>query len=317
MALKRRIFFSSKSIWLGFACAVSVSCASTGESSFREVAVEPDPPHECGFCERLNEPSEPFQIYGDTYYVGTAMISSVLIASDDALVLVNGGMTQTAQQIADNIKELGFSLADLKLIVNTHAHFDHAGGIAALARATGAKVAASARGAEALEQGRPTEDDPQRGLVENVFPPVPEVQIIADGATVSAGEIELTAHYTPAHTPGSVAWTWRSCEDEGCLDIVFADSFSTRSAPEFRFTGGADYQGRIETFRNAIQTVAALPCDILLTPSPLSFGVKEKLAARSENPDTNPFIDSGACAAYAEKAEAGLEKRIAEEQTAQ
>ena len=140
---------------------------------------------------------------------------------------------------------------------------------------------------------------------------------IADGATVSAGEIELTAHYTPAHTPGSVAWTWRSCGGDGCLDVVFADSFSTRSAPEFRFTGGADYQGRIETFRNAIQTVAALPCDILLTPSPLSFGVKEKLAARSENPDTNPFIDSGACAAYAEKAEAGLEKRIAEEQTAQ
>ncbi|WP_428410415.1 subclass B3 metallo-beta-lactamase [Hyphococcus sp.] len=311
MILKSRIFQGARLALMGLA---AIACSPSVEEAPREATLEPDPPHQCDFCERLNEPTEPFRIYGDTYYVGTAMISSVLIASDDGLVLVNGGMTQTAQQIADNIKTLGFSLSELKLIVNTHAHFDHAGGIAALARATGATVATSTRGAEALEQGRPTEDDPQRGLEDNVFPVVPEVRVVADGGTVSAGGIDLTAHYTPAHTPGSVAWTWRSCEDGECLDVVFADSFSTRSAPEFRFT---DAEGRIENFRSAIATVAALPCDILLAPSPLSFGVKEKLAARAENPEPNPFIDPAACRTYAEAATAGLDKRIAEEQAAQ
>ncbi len=290
------------------------ACASTaGSDAARQVKLEPDPAHICDFCERLNEPAEPFQIHGDTYYVGTAMISSVLIASDDGLVLVNGGMTQTASQIAANIEALGFSLADLRLIVNTHAHFDHAGGIAALARATGAKVAASTRGVEALKQGRPTEDDPQRGIEDNVFPAVPQARIAADGETLKVGDIAVTAHYTPAHTPGSAAWSWRSCEAGRCLDVVFADSFSTRSAPGFRFTGDDDYPGRLETFRSAVATVADLPCDVLLTPSPLSFGVKEKLAARAENPTVNPFIDSDACRAYAAKGEAGLDKRIAEE----
>ncbi|MFC2951541.1 subclass B3 metallo-beta-lactamase [Marinicaulis aureus] len=294
--------------------AALAACSSSDEPvATRQVTLMPDPAHVCDFCERLNEPAEPFQVYGDTYYVGTAMISSVLIASDDGLVLINGGMTQTAPQIAANIEALGFSLGDLRLILNTHAHFDHAGGIAALARATGAKVAATERGVEALKQGRPTEDDPQRAMEDNVFPAVPQAQAVADGDTLEVGDITVTAHYTPAHTPGSAAWSWRSCEEELCLDVVFADSFSTRSGAGFRFTGDDDNPSRVDAFRSAVATVADLPCDVLLTPSPLSFGVKEKLAARAEDPTVNPFVDSGACRAYAASGAAGLEKRIAEE----
>ena len=296
------------------ALALAACSQEAGESALRAVVLEPDAPHVCGFCDRLNAPAEPYRIYGDTYYVGTAMISSVLIASDDGLVLVNGGMTQTAPLIAASIEKIGYSLGDLKLIVNTHAHFDHAGGIAALARATGAEVAASTEGASALEAGHPPENDPQRAIADNVFPPVPNVRAVADGETLSVGDVKITAHYTPAHTPGSTAWTWTSCEEGECVDVVFADSFATRSAPDFRFT---DDPGRIETFRAAIATVAALPCGILLSPSPASFGAEEKLKARAENPDVNPFVDPGACRAYAEAATAGLDKRIAEEQADQ
>ena len=296
------------------ALALAACSQQGGEAAPRQVTLEPDAPHVCDFCDRLNAPAEPYRIYGDTYYVGTAMISSVLIASEEGLVLVNGGMTQTSPLIAASIEKLGFSLGDLKLIVNTHAHFDHAGGIAALARATGAQVAASAEGASALEAGHPPENDPQRAIEDNVFPPVPDVRIVADGETVKAGGVEITAHYTPAHTPGSTAWTWSSCEEDKCVDIVFADSFATRSAPGFRFT---DDPGRVDTFRAAIATVAALPCDILLSPSPASFGAEEKLKAREENPGVNPFVDPGACRAYAEAAAAGFDKRIAEEQAGQ
>ncbi|WP_165793822.1 subclass B3 metallo-beta-lactamase [Hyphococcus luteus] len=252
----------------------------------------------------------PFQVYGNTYYVGTAMISSVLIASDDGLVLINGGMTQTAPRIVDNIEALGFSLADLKLIFNSHPHFDHAGGIAALERATGAEVAASIESAKALEMGHPTEDDPQRGIEDNVFPAVPDVRAVKDGEALAVGDVKITARYMPGHTPGSAAWTWRSCEEDRCLDVVFADTFSTRSAPGFRFT---DDPERVETFRNSIAKVAGLPCDILLAPSPLSIDVEAKLKAREEDPETNPFIDPDACRAYAEAGTGRLEKRLAEE----
>jgi metallo-beta-lactamase class B len=299
-------------LWMLLAASGIAACAPAAEEKpAPEVVIEPDPAHECGICERLNEPAEPYRIYGDTYYVGTKMISAVLIDGGDGLVLVNGGMTQTAPLIADSIKALGFSVADLKLIVNTHAHFDHAGGIAALARVTGAEVAASEEGVVALEQGHPPENDPQRGLEDNVFPPVTDVRGVKDGESLTVGDVAITAHLTPAHTPGSAAWTWRSCEDERCVDVVFADSFSTRSAPDFRFTAE---EGRVETFRAAIDVVAELPCDILLTPSPASFGAEEKLSARAADPEAEPFIDPEACRAYAASATAGLDKRIEEEQ---
>lgn len=300
-------------LWLAMSVAAASGCAGAVDMQAEPQAVlKPDPPHECGICGRLNEPAAPYRIYGNTYYVGTKMISSVLIDAGDGLALVNGGMTQTAPLIADNIAALGFSLSDLRLIVNTHAHFDHAGGIAALARASGAKVAASGNAAAALRQGHPPEDDPQRGLADNVFPPIANVRAVADGETLRVGELAITAHLTPAHTPGSAAWSWESCEGGRCVNVVFADSFSTRSAPGFRF---ADDEARVATFRAAIKKVADLPCDILLTPSPASFGAEEKLAAQAADPEADPFIDPQACRAYAASAAAGLDKRIAEEQS--
>ena len=318
MVLKRRMPALLRIAALLSGMAAASACASMkGGEAPRQAALEPDPPHECGFCDKLNAPMEPFQIYGNTYYVGTAMITSVLIVSDDGLILINGGMTQTAPLIAENIEKLGYSLADLRLILNSHAHFDHAGGIAALARASGAKVAASASAAEALRLGHPSEDDPQRGIEDNVFPAVPKARAVAEGETLKVGDVKITEHPMPGHTPGSAAWTWKSCDGEGCLNVVFADTFSTRSAPGFRFTGDGDHPSRVATFRQSIAMVAALPCDILLAPSPLSFGVKDKLAARAENPGANPFVDPGACKAYAADGEEKLDKRITEEQASQ
>src|SRR5262249_52001989 len=155
----------------------------------------------------------------------------------------------------------------IRLIVNSHAHFDHAGGIAALQRASGAVVAASAAGARALERGEPLPEDPQYGFgrKSTEFPAVARVRVAADGETLRVGDLALTAHHTQGHTPGSTTWTWRSCEGTHCLDLVYADSLNAVSSPGFRFT---DHPELIEQFRRSIAKVKSLPCDVLLSVHP-------------------------------------------------
>src|SRR5580698_8421829 len=146
--------------------------------------LQADPAIRCSQCEAWNRPQAPFRVYGDTYYVGVAGLTSILIASPQGLILLDGALPQSAPLIAAHIASLGFRVGDIRLIVNTHAHFDHAGGIAALQRASGAAVASSPAGARALEAGRPVPEDPQFGFKDNGFPRIPEVRVVADGETL-------------------------------------------------------------------------------------------------------------------------------------
>jgi metallo-beta-lactamase class B len=199
--------------------------------------------------------------------------------------------------------------------VNSHAHYDHAGGIAALQRASGAEVAASAPGARAIEAGEPTPDDPQYGFGKeaNAFPAVKGVRIVADGETVRVGDLAITAHLTPGHTPGATTWTWRSCEGSRCLDVVYADSLNAVSAPKFRFTGDGTGPGAEAALRRSIAVVRDLPCDILLTVHPGFADMEGKRRRQTEKPGTEPFVDPKACRAYADAAVGRLDERLAEE----
>jgi metallo-beta-lactamase class B len=271
----------------------------------------PDPRHECEYCEGWSRSREPIHIYGNTWFVGGG-VSSVLITSKDGHVLIDGGLTQTAPQVAANIAKLGFRLEDVKLIVNSHMHYDHAGGIAALQRASGAEVAASPAAKRALERGGPTEDDPQFafGPEHNNFPAVANVRAILDGETRRVGDIAITAHFTPGHTPGGTSWTWVSCDRDVCKDVVYADSLNSVSAPGFKFSADAQ---RVKIFERSIDTVAELKCSILLTPHPEAFDLDAKVASRAGNPKLDPFIELDACKAYAAGARERLAKRLAEE----
>jgi metallo-beta-lactamase class B len=299
--------------FLASAFALSLlSIASAADNVIR--ALEPDPPHACEWCEGWGRPHEPFKVYGNTWYVGGG-VSSILITSKAGHILIDGGLTQSAPQIAANIEKLGFHLKDVKLIVNSHMHYDHAGGIAALQRASGAEVAASPAAKRALENGGPVEDDPQftYGPEHNNFPAVKPVRAIEDGETLRVGPLAITAHFTPGHTPGGTSWTWKSCEGKTCASVAYADSLNSVSAPGFRFTGDATHPSLVESFRHSMNVVASLKCDILLAPHPDSIDLDGKLAARANKPARDPFFEPGACAAYAEGARQRLQARIAEE----
>lgn len=273
-----------------------------------------DAPKKCFDCVEWNAAREPFRIFGNTYYVGVAQLSVLLVATDAGLILLDGALPQSVPLIDANIRELGFRTEDIRFILNSHAHYDHAGGIAALQRVSGARVVASAAGARALERGEPTPDDPQFGLGRqaNEFPAVKAVQTVTQGETVKLGAVSVTAHMTPGHTPGSTTWAWRSCEGSRCLDIVYADSLTAVSADGFRFTGGPGRPDVGNVFRQSIEKVGALPCDIIVSTHPSATNLEERLKRRAAGA-RDALVDPGGCRTYAYGALERLEARIAEE----
>ncbi len=202
---------------------------------------------------------EPFKIYGNTYYVGTHGLGSVLITSPAGHVLIDGGLPESVPQIVAHIRSLGFRVEDVKLIVNSHVHFDHAGGIAELQKLSGARVAASTWTAAVMRTGVVPRDDPQFGVIIPIAR-VASVGTVKDGETLKAGGVTVTAHRTPGHTPGGTSWTWRSCEANRCLNLVYADSLTPVSADAFLFSRSKEYP----------HAVAGLRAKLLLSrPHPL------------------------------------------------
>ncbi|MGZ6126243.1 MAG: subclass B3 metallo-beta-lactamase [Myxococcales bacterium] len=262
----------------------------------------------CKDCAKWNETQAPFRIYGNAYYVGVRGLSSVLITSEKGHVLIDGALPESAAKIAASIEALGFRLQDVKLILNSHVHFDHAGGIAELQRRTGARVASSKPSAIVLRRGTSGPDDPQFGAIPPLAP-VARVDEFEDGETLRVGSLAVTAHLTPGHTPGGTSWTWTSCEVGRCLDVVYADSLTPVSAPRFQFTRAAH---ALESFEKSFATLSALPCDILVSTHPDASSLWKRLASR-DGGNRDALIERQACAKYAEAARAALRERIASE----
>lgn len=257
-------------------------------------------------------PQKPFLIYGNTYYVGTHGLASILVAADAGHVLIDGALPESVAQIAANIRSLGFRIEDVKLIVNSHAHFDHAGGIAELQRLTGARVMASEWSAPVLATGGAGRGDPQNGSIPGIAP-VARVGTLRDGESFHVGTSVVTAHLTPGHTPGGTTWTWKSCEGARCLDMVYADSLTAVSSDGFKFTASTEYPAAIRDFEKSFAFLNSTPCDILLTPHPEISGLWDRLDARQRGVTPNPMIDPAACRQFAGRMKDKLQERIAAE----
>ncbi|UGB38906.1 subclass B3 metallo-beta-lactamase [Frateuria soli] len=256
------------------------------------------------------QPQAPERIYGNTWYVGSHGLSAILITSPRGHVLIDGTLPENAAMVEANIRALGFRVRDIKMILASHAHADHAGAIATLARDSGAGVAARASQARALRAGDKDVDDPQHGDAP-LFPDVRQVRTIADDAVVRVGTLAIQAHATPGHTPGSTSWTWTSCEGTHCLSMVYADSLSLLAAGDYRYTDPA-HPERLGDFRRALAMISALPCDILMTPHPEASGLLQRLAARDAG-KADALRDARACGAYADLGERSLRERIHQE----
>lgn len=263
----------------------------------------------CANCAAWNKPHPAFQIYGDTYYVGTDGLSSILITSQEGHVLIDGALPESAPLIVSNIRSLGFRIDDVRLIVNSHAHFDHAGGIAELQRLSGARVAASPWTADVMQKGAVARDDPQFGILAPIAR-VARIETISDGETLSVGSIAVTAHFTPGHTPGGTSWTWRSCQGGRCLNLIYADSLTPVSADGFLFSCRKAHPPS-EDFERSFSFLESARCDILLTPHPEVSNLWQRLEQRQFRPDA--LVDPSACRDLAERSREQLRKRLATE----
>ena len=226
-------------------------------------------------------------------------------------LLIDAGLPQSAALIRANVESLGFRMRDVKLIVNSHAHYDHAGGIAELQRASGARVAASPWSAKVMKTGTSQPGDPQLGIA-FAYPAVSNVETFAFEDTLRVGPIALVPHATGGHTPGGTSWSWRSCDAAGCLDFVYADSETPVSADDFLFTRNSTYPTAIADFERSFATLEHLSCDVLVTPHPAVSSLWDRVSP-SDGTIGPAFVDRDACKRYAATARRALAQRVAKE----
>jgi metallo-beta-lactamase class B len=246
------------------------------------------------------QPVPPFALADHTWYIGTAGLSVVLVTTPRGAVLIDGGLPQAADLVLQRMKELGVQPGDLKLILNSHAHIDHAGPLAQVKRETGAKLVLSAESAVLLARGDSDDLHFGEGLT---FPPANADRIVMDGEAVELGGVRFTAHFTPGHTPGSTSWTWDDQRAGKTVRIAYVDSLS---APGYQLVANPRYPRIVEDYRRSFATVRALPCDLLLTPHPGGSGWTPE-ATRTPHP--GPM----SCRQYADDAEQAINDLLDEQ----
>ncbi|HYL05989.1 MAG TPA: subclass B3 metallo-beta-lactamase [Thermoanaerobaculia bacterium] len=255
-----------------------------------------------------NQPVAPFRILGNLYYVGASDVTSFLISTGSGLILIDGGFVETAPQIRDNVARLGFSLRDVKIILNSHAHYDHAGGLAQLKAWTGARLLASAGDAPLLEAGG--RGDPFFGD-QLPFPPVKVDHLLRDGEAVTLDGTTLVAHLTPGHTRGCTTWSMQVAEQGRRHDVVFVGSTSVLAG--YRLLDHPTYPGIAEDYARTFSTLAALPCDVFLGSHASFYGGADKARRLREGVTPNPFVDPQGYRSFVAAAAAAYRERLAGE----
>jgi metallo-beta-lactamase class B len=252
-----------------------------------------------------NQPVEPYRIVGNVYYVGASDITSYLITTPEGHVLLDGGFVETAPMIEANIRKLGFKLEDVKVLLSSHAHFDHAGGLAELKRLTGAQFAASEREAPLLARGG--KGDYLFGDTQP-FPPIQADRILHDGDTVTLGGTTLTAHLTPGHTMGNTTWTMKAKEGDRTYDVVFAPS--TTVLPGVKLTNNPKYPEIAEDYAKTFRVLKSLPCDVFLASHASFFDGLGKAERLRKGAKENPFIDPQGYKEYVARYEKKFEEQM-------
>lgn len=257
---------------------------------------------------RWNAPFAPFTIAGNLHYVGTETVSAFLLTTPQGHVLIDGVLAQSVPQIIGNIKTLGFDIGDVKYLLNTHAHIDHAGGLAGLQRASGAQMIASAADKPFLKAGA-VDHGPTKDIR---FPPVRVDRVIGDGDTVSLGGTTLTAHMTPGHSPGCTSWSTNVTAADGAMRSVFLHCSATVAGQSLVPEA---YPGMVAAFRGSFAKVKTIKADIFLANHDNFFGLKGK-RDRQLAGDANAFVDADELQRFNGAMEARFEADLAQQKAA-
>jgi metallo-beta-lactamase class B len=248
-----------------------------------------------------NQPVKPFRIIGNVYYVG-AHVSSFYIKTPAGAIVLDGGLPETAPLIEKSIAEIGFSMKDVKILLSSHAHYDHCGGLAELKKKSGARLVATELDAPILNNGQG-----QFGA----FPPVHVDQIIKDGGAVALGGVTLTAHITPGHTKGCTTWTMPVSDRGKRYQVVFYCGTSVVD----KLVNNAGYPNIVSDYERSFGELRKLPCDVFLAPHAGFFQLEEK-RKQLEAGKLDAFVDPAEMQKFVDESERSFREQLAQEQTA-
>jgi metallo-beta-lactamase class B len=239
-------------------------------------------------------PFPPFRIAGNLYYVGSKDLASYLITTPKGLILINANLQSSPPLIERSVKKLGFHFKDIKILLISHAHYDHCAGAAQILKLTGAKYEVMAPDVPVVQSGG-RDDFQYAGDRSMHFPPAHVDRVLHDGDTVSLAGTTLTAHLTPGHTKGTTTWTLEEPMDGRMKHVVIVGSPNVN--PGYKLVGNKAYPQIASDYRRGFEVLRNLPCDIFLGAHGGYFGMVEKYA-RWKAGDKNAFVDSAGYKAY-------------------
>lgn len=254
-------------------------------------------------------PAKPFHVIGNIDYVGTQGIAAYLIRTPAGAILIDSGTKAGGVVVARNIKALGVPLDQVKVMVSTHAHFDHVGGTALLKRLTGATLYSSEGDRWALTNGH-HQGDNRSG--HGRFHPVAPDRTIRDGETVRLGNARLTAVLTPGHSPGCTSWTTTVHDAGRPLSVIFPCSLTVAGA---RLVGNKGHPDIVEDFRRSFARLQRLKADVVLPAHPEFAEVRER-AARRDAGEKDAFVDPTLLPRMVKDAQQAFERELAAQASA-
>ena len=257
-----------------------------------------------------NRPVEPFRVAGNIYYVGVEGVAVFLLTTPEGHILLDGGFTETVPLIRDSVGKLGFKLEDVKVLINSHAHFDHAGGLARLKALTGAKLMISEADAPLVSRGGQGDfywgDKP-------TFEPAAVDRTLRDRDEVKLGGVTMVARITPGHTKGNTTWTMKVREGGRELDVVFAGS---TTVPGYKLVGNTQYPEIVADYAYTFALLKSLKCDVFLGPHGSFFSMNEKRLRMGRGGRANPFIDPQGYKRFINRTENDYLRQLRREQAA-
>jgi metallo-beta-lactamase class B len=254
-------------------------------------------------------PHKPFRVIGNVYYVGSKDLASYLITTPQGLILINSNLTSSVPLIRKSVEALGFHFKDVKILLISHGHWDHAAGSAAIKLLTGAKYMVMDADVPLVESGG--KDDFQYGAdASSHFPPTKVDRVLHDGDEVKLGGVVLVAHKTPGHTKGCTTWTMKVKEDGKTYNVVIVGSPNVNTG--YKLVGNAAYPTIAQDYELTFRTLQSLPCDVFLGAHGVYFGLEAKFA-RMKPGGVNPFVDPEGYKSYVTEREQAFHAELAKQ----
>ena len=252
------------------------------------------------------EPFPAHRVIGNAYYVGSRGLASYLITTPQGHILINSSLESSPTLIQNSMEKLGFKFSDVKILLISHAHWDHDAGSAAILKMTGAKYMVMDGDVDVVESGGKT--DFQYGSSTSMqYPPAKVDRVLHDGDQVRLGDAVLTAHLTPGHTKGCTTWTLKARDGDKAYSVVIVGSPNVN--PDYKLVNNSQYPQIASDYEKTFRVLKALPCDVFLGAHGGYYDMEAKYA-HLKSGGTNPFIDPQGYVAYVAEREQAFRKEL-------